>query len=387
MINIDRWLKENINEIISHRRWLHQHPEVGFEEFKTSEYCKYKTRDYGFIPIQVDSMKTGFYVDVGSPGDKNIALRCDMDALPIKEKGNNSYKSLNSGFSHACGHDVHMAIQLGVMKYFSDVKDINGLIRFIFQPAEEMAPGGALSMINSGAIDGIDMILGGHVQPQIETGYVGVKDGAIAAHVDIIEIELSGPGGHTSRPEKSVDLILYGSKLVQILDLKINKKLSKQTPVVISFGSIAGGFTFNVIPTTLKMQGTLRYLDVDKSEHIFSVVNQAIKEISEDSKVSINFRVLDSSPVLKNNSKLHNIVRDNAIDVLGNDKVIDLDESSMGGEDFAYYLEHIDGYYLRIGSFDGVTTDIHTDTFDVDERCISTAIKTYVTSILSYLNS
>lgn len=384
-MQLDAWLKLNIDDIVSHRRWLHQHPEVGFKEFETSGYCIKNVKSYGYSPIQSNFMQTGFYADIGSPNGKSIALRCDMDALPIKEKNNCGYKSLKSGFSHACGHDVHMAIQLGVMKYFSELEKVNGLVRFIFQPAEEMAPGGALSMIDSGVIDDIDMILGGHVQPKLDTGLVGLKAGAIAAHVDIIEINLSGPGGHTSRPENSVDLILSTSRLVEMLNSEVNNKLSNQTPVVISFGSVDGGFTFNVIPSSVTLKGTLRYLDTDKRDKIMSVINKAIKQISVDTSAAIDFQVIDSSPVLYNNDKLHQIVRSSAIDALGKDMVVDLHESSMGGEDFAYYLERIEGYYMRIGCYDGSTTDIHTDTFDVDEKCIASAIRVYVSAILNYL--
>ena len=252
---INSWLENNFEKIVSIRRWLHQHPEVGFNEYKTSKYCKKLMKEFGYKISTNAQMLTGFYCDYGTGKGPIIAIRCDIDALPIKEINDIQYKSKNIGVSHACGHDSHMANVLGLAAYMMETKQkIPGRIRFLFQPAEEIAPGGAEVMIKAGAIDKVDHILGGHILPSLDYNKIGIRHGPIAAAVEQIDITLQGPGGHTSRPLESVDLIWAQSHLILSLEQSIKHQLSSEDRVVLAFGKIEGGHTCNVLPDLIKIK-------------------------------------------------------------------------------------------------------------------------------------
>ena len=211
---IETWVDNNFHKLVEIRRWLHQHPEVGFNEHQTSKYCKDLMRDLGCKIYQTKFMKTGFYCEYGKGNGPVLAIRCDLDALPIKEVNKVDYCSLNEGVSHACGHDAHLTNILGLATYIIDTKQIiPGKVRFLFQPAEEIAPGGAVAMIGGGAINGVDHIIGGHIFPSLSPQQIGIRYGSMAAAVEQIYITLKGPGGHTSRPTESVDLIWAQSHL------------------------------------------------------------------------------------------------------------------------------------------------------------------------------
>ena len=213
-----------------------------------------------------------------------------MDALAIDEKSDKDYKSINKGIMHACGHDVHMSIILSLAIYFMENKvPINGTIRFLFQPAEEKAPGGALAMIDGGAIDGVSHIFGSHVYPKMNANKIAIKYGPIAATVELIEITLNGMGGHTSRPNESVDLIWAQSQLVHVLEQTLNHSIDQQEPVVLAFGKIEGGSVHNVLPDTVKLYGTLRYLNPDLQETLHRKISESIKNVSSLSKADIEW--------------------------------------------------------------------------------------------------
>ena len=385
---VSTWINNNKQLIIDFRRWLHKHPELGFEEEKTSNYLKEILSSKGYNIIQTPSMKTGFYCDyVGSDGPV-LALRTDMDALAIDEKSDKEYKSINKGIMHACGHDVHMSIILSLAIYFMENKvPIKGTIRFLFQPAEEKAPGGALAMIDGGAIESVSHIFGSHVYPKMNANKVAIKYGPIAATVELIEITLNGMGGHTSRPNESVDLIWAQSQLVHVLEQTLNHSIDQQEPVVLAFGKIEGGSVHNVLPDTVKLYGTLRYLNPDLQETLHRKISESIKNVSSLSKADIEWVSDYACPGVVNDKMLVDIISKSCIESIGEENTKVLDISSMGGEDFAYYLQKIPGAYFRIGSFDGNTTDIHTSDFDVDEQCIFTAIKVYASIVDNYFKS
>ena len=337
---VSTWINNNKQLIIDFRRWLHKHPELGFEEKKTSNYLKEILSSKGYNIIQTPSMKTGFYCDyVGSDGPV-LALRTDMDALAIDEKSDKDYKSINKGIMHACGHDVHMSIILSLAIYFMENKvPINGTIRFLFQPAEEKAPGGALAMIDGGAIDGVSHIFGSHVYPKMNANKVAIKYGPIAATVELIEITLNGMGGHTSRPNESVDLIWAQSQLVHVLEQTLNHSIDQQEPVVLAFGKIEGGSVHNVLPDTVKLYGTLRYLNPDLQETLHRKISESIKNVSSLSKADIEWLSEYACPGVVNDKMLVDIISKSCIESIGEENTKVLDISSMGGEDFAYYLQ------------------------------------------------
>lgn len=388
MIDCKEWLNKNSQKLIEIRRWLHANPEIGFDEHNTSAYLKQLLEKYGYTINQNSAMKTGFICDYSS-GKKGpiLAVRCDMDGLLISEQSNKDYKSVNQGVMHACGHDVHMATVAGLAMMVKDLNlDINGSIRFIFQPAEEQAPGGAIAMIDGEAIKGVSHIIGGHVFPKMNAGKIGVKDGFMAAIVELIEISIFGPGGHTSRPAETVDLIWAMSQLILAIEQSVKRCTDQQEPVVLAFGKVSGGNTFNVLPEKIELKGTLRYLDSELKSRLHGSIDKAVLGIEQMTGARIDWSVPYTSPGVFNDKQLTQLLQKSAEESIGIDNVVVLEESSMGGEDFAYYLEHIPGSYYRIGSFDGCSKDVHTPNFDVDESCIDTTLLFLYKAIFNYFN-
>jgi len=385
---LNSWLDKNYQKVVEIRRWLHQHPEVGFDEHETSKYCQNLMQEMDFEIHQTKPMQTGFYCDYGNGGGPTLAVRCDLDALPIHEVNTVNYCSKNSGVSHACGHDSHMANILGLASYIKDtVQEIPGRLRFIFQPAEEIAPGGAVVMIEGGAIEGVDHILGGHILPSLSPQKIGIRYGSMAAAVERIDICLKGPGGHTSRPIESVDLIWAQSHLVISLEESIKHHLDQYERVVLAFGQVQGGHTCNVLPDEINLQGTLRFLNADLKDKLHQIIDDTIQSVEKLTDAKIEWDIPHSSPGLTNDSACTDIVIEAAKSALGEENVEIMKDSSMGGEDFAYYLEKIPGAYFRIGCNDGKTRDIHTNDFNLDEQCMATAIKVFAESVSQYFQS
>lgn len=372
---IEQWLKQNLQDIIQHRRWLHQHPEIGFKEVKTSRFLQRLMKSYGYKINQTPEMITGFTCDYGDSTGPTLAIRCDMDGLYVQEANDVPYCSINDGLMHACGHDIHMSVILGVAKFLQDnAIQVNGNIRFIFQPAEEQAPGGAIAMINGGAIENVDHIIGAHVFPKLKAGTVGIKYGPMAATVQQIELNIKGPGGHTSRPAESVDLVWAQAHLIITLEEAIRHHLDQQDPVVLAFGKINGGHAFNVLPEEIKLEGTLRFLNSNLKDKLHQIIDDTVKSVSQFTEAEISWSIPYSSPGVTNDKEMTDMVMSSTKRAIGVENLEILSESSMGGEDFAYYLEHIPGAYVRIGSAMENSTDIHTPLFDSNELAIPTAI-------------
>lgn len=384
---IHTWLEDNFRKVVDMRRWLHQHPEVGFDEHETTQFCKNIMNDLGLEIHQTKPMKTGFYCDYGSGNGPTIAVRCDLDALPIQEINQIDYCSLNSGVSHACGHDAHLANILGLASFMVESQiEIPGRVRFLFQPAEEIAPGGAVVMIEGGAIDGVDHIIGGHILPSLSPEKIGIRYGPMAAAVEQIDVTLSGPGGHTSRPAESVDLIWAQSHLIISLEESLKHHLDERERVVLAFGSVEGGHTCNVLPDEIKMKGTLRYLNMDIESKLTKIIDNTIHAVEQLTDAKIKWSIPHAAPGLINDKKCTELIIKAGNAILGDEYVMMMEESSMGGEDFAYYLEKIPGAYFRIGCNDGKTRDIHTNDFNLDEKCIATAIKVFSATIDHYFS-
>lgn len=277
---IENWVDDNFHKFVEIRRWLHQHPEVGFEEYETSQYCQKFMKDLGFEIYQTESMQTGFYCDYGNGNGSTLAVRCDLDALPIQEINAVDYCSINPGVSHACGHDAHLTNIMGLANYIIETQQsIPGTLRFLFQPAEETAPGGAVVMIEGGGIDGVDHIIGGHILPSLSPMKIGIRYGSMAAAVEQIAVCLKGPGGHTSRPADSVDLIWAQSHLVISLEESLKHHLDNQERVVLAFGNVEGGHACNVLPDEINMKGTLRYLNADIKDKLHDIIDHTIHAV------------------------------------------------------------------------------------------------------------
>ena len=373
---LNHWLSEYKNKIIELRHWLHAHPEVGFNEVETAKHLQGLLISGGYEITQTPEMKTGFTCEYGSGDGSILGIRCDMDGLLVQEISDTNYKSKNDGVMHACGHDAHMTIVTSLALYFMDTKpEIDGKIRFIFQPAEEQAPGGAIAMIEGGAIEGVNHIIAGHVLPKLKADTIGLKHGPMAATVEMIKIELKGPGGHTSRPAESVDLIWAMSHLILSLEESIHHHLDQQDSVVLAFGKVAGGNTFNVLPDKIVLNGTLRYLNTELKVRLHDIFDETVKGVERMTDAKISWSIPYTSPGVFNDEMVTDILIQAAEQSIGIEHIEFMKESSMGGEDFAYYLKHIPGSYYRIGCFDGGSTDVHTPTFDVDDACVPTAVK------------
>jgi len=375
MIAKIKQLSESIfDEVVSIRRHLHKNPELSFKEYKTSAYIKSVLSGWN-IPFTEDIADTGIVVLLkgNKPNSKMIALRADFDALPIIEENKIDYCSVNSGVMHACGHDAHTASLLGAINILNTLKkEWEGSIKFIFQPAEEMLPGGAQQMIKEGVLENpkVEKMLGQHVFPDLEVGKVGFRPGKYMASTDELHITINGKGGHAALPEKYNNPLLAAAKLVTALDEYSNKE--KGRPCVLAIGFIEGLGSTNVIPDNVKLKGTLRVMDegfrIKAHEKMLAIANT----IAENSSLYINFDIRKGYPCLVNDE----LVTDNAIalakEYMGAENVVDL-PVRMTAEDFSYYSHQVPSCFYRLGTANkikGIIYGLHTSRFNIDESCL-----------------
>ena len=363
-------------EIIANRRHLHANPELSFKEFKTSAFVWEKLKSFGISKLEKKA-DTGIValIEGKNPTKKTIALRGDMDALPITETNDVSYKSTNEGVMHACGHDVHTASLLGVAKILQELKnDFEGTIKLIFQPGEELIPGGASLMIKEKALENPTPsgIIGQHVMPLIDVGKVGFRKGMYMASADELYITVKGKGGHGAMPETLVDPVLIASHLIVALQQVISRNASPKIPSVLSFGKIEANGATNIIPNEVKIQGTFRTLNEDWRAKAHKHMTQIAKGIVEGMGGEIDFEVRKGYPFLKNAEALTERATAAAKDYLGEENVEELD-IWMAAEDFSYYTQEIDGCFYRLGTRNeqkGITAGVHTSHFNIDEDAL-----------------
>jgi amidohydrolase len=368
-------------EVIEIRRHLHQHPELSFQEVKTGKFIASKLKEFG-IPFEHGIAENGVVglIEGRNPAKKVIALRGDIDALPIKEANQVSYKSQNEGIMHACGHDVHTASLLGTAKILNDIKThFEGTIKLIFQPGEEKLPGGASIMIKEGVLENPNplSIFGQHVHPPLEAGKVGFKSGMYMASADEIFASVKGSGGHGALPQHCVDPIVIAAHIIVALQQVVSRNANPTTPTVLTLGKInsTGGAT-NIIPSEVKIQGTFRTMDEEWRKVAHEKMINMATSIAEGMGGSCDFEVRKGYPFLINNEVLTDNAKQNAIEFLGEDKVIDL-PIRMTAEDFSYYSQEIPACFYRLGTRNearGITSNVHTDTFDIDESALELSI-------------
>jgi amidohydrolase len=361
---------------------------LGYEEYNTSDYLKNLLKQAGYDIVQNEEMGTGFYCELGTGNKPALGVRTDIDALPIQDQKTVEYRSKIDGVMHACGHDVHMTIVTGLALWLKEnAIKIPGTVRFIYQPAEEKIPSGSLQMIKSGVIDGLDHLIGYHVLPKLSSNKIGIKNGAMSAAVSALEFMLKGPGGHTSRPQETINLVSVTAKLIHEIEASIQNLNSAETPVVMGFGQIDGGYTFNVIPSEIKLRGSVRYLDVGLKKLIQQHIRKTVKKIANDTGAQIEFKIPYSIPAVTNDSKLTSIIERGAVKAIGKDNVVNIEKSSMGSDDFGFYIDKLPCSLFRIGSSNGKVKDLHVTDFDVDENCIRTAIKVLKYTIKEYFKN
>lgn len=362
-------------DLISIRHHLHAHPELSYQEFETSKFVQGKLSEAG-IPFRVMAT-TGVVglIEGRHPGKRVIALRADMDALPIREENDIPYRSKKEGVMHACGHDVHTTILLGAARILNELKnEWEGTVKLIFQPGEEKNPGGASLLIKEGVLNdpAPQAIFGLHVHPGLETGKLSFRGGMVMASADEIYITIRGKGGHAAAPHLTADTVLIASQLVVSLQQVISRNRNPFSPSVLSITSIQGGHTTNVIPTEVKLMGTFRAMDEEWRFRAHELIRKQAKALVEGMGAELDLHIDVGYPMVYNNEALDHIARREAAAYMGSANVLET-EVRMGAEDFGYYTRQIPGCFYRLGVMNiekGITAGVHTPVFNVDEGAI-----------------
>jgi hippurate hydrolase len=368
------------NEIRSIRRHLHQHPELSYKEFNTSKLVQEQLKQIG-IPFEVMAETGVVGIIKGKPSNRVVALRADMDALPIQEENNVEYASTVAGVMHACGHDVHTSVLLGAAKILYELKDEwEGIVKLIFQPGEEKNPGGASLMIRDGVLKNPEPkhIIGLHVHPYLETGKLSFASGKVMASADEIYITIKSKGGHAAKPHQTADTILTASQLVVHLQQVVSRNSNPFEPSVLSICSIQGGHTTNVIPSEVKLMGTFRAMNETWRKEAHERIRSIVKGTEEATGASIDLNIDLGYPAVINDAAVTEMSRKLSKELWGSEQVEEM-EKSMGAEDFGYYGQYIPGCFFRLGTRNesrGIVSGVHTPTFDIDEEAIVIGMRT-----------
>lgn len=378
--------RETFEATRADRRHLHAHPELSFEERETQSYVAGRLNELGIR--YREAAGTGLIAEIGPGTEKTVALRADMDALPIAEKNDVDYRSKNEGVMHACGHDVHTACLLGAARILKRLeKELPHRVRLLFQPGEEKLPGGATLMIRDGALDDPTptAIYGQHVHPPLEAGKVGFRPGIYMASTDELYLTVRGRGGHGALPHKASDPIVIAAQVVVALQQLVSRESDPTLPVVLTFGKInsVGGAT-NVIPNEVRLEGTLRTLDEEWRAELHQRLHRTVAGLAKALGGSAEIDIRHGYPFLKNDETLTQRAMDAARDLLGPENVVEL-PIRMTGEDFAFYTHRVPACFYRLGvKGDRGGGPVHTDTFDADERCLVTGagVMAYVAATL-----
>ncbi|WP_285059503.1 M20 metallopeptidase family protein [Pedobacter ginsengisoli] len=388
MINKDKiqHLSSDIFEqVVGYRRHIHANPELSFHEYETSAFIKKLLTDWGIPFTEMANTGVVGLIEGELPSDKIIALRADMDALPILEANEKPYTSKNNGVMHACGHDVHSSSLLGTAFILNSLKaEFGGTVKLIFQPAEELLPGGASIMIKEGVLENPkpQHIVGQHVMPLIDAGKVGFRSGIYMASTDELYVTVHGKGGHGAQPHQNIDPVLIASHIIIALQQIVSRNADPRLPSVLSFGKVIANGATNIIPNEVKIEGTFRTLNEEWRKEAKLLMKKMAEGIAESMGGSCEFRIMDGYPYLINEEKLTASARAYAEDYLGKENVIDLD-IWMAAEDFAYYSQVTDACFYRLGTGNkekDTCYSVHTPRFDVDEDAlkVSTGLMSYI---------
>ncbi len=372
--------KKFLPEIVSCRRHLHSHPELSFHEYNTQKFVELKLKEIGIVD-SVRMANTGVVAIIKgkNPDKKTIALRADMDALPIVETNKVEYKSQNEGVMHACGHDVHTSSLLGVAKILTELKDqFEGSVKLIFQPGEEKLPGGASLMIKEGVLENPKPIavLGQHVMPQIAAGKIGFRNGLYMASTDEIYVKVKGKGGHGAMPHLTIDPVLITSHLIVALQQIVSRNAKPSLPSVLSFGKVIANGATNVIPDEVYLEGTFRTLNEEWRMEAHKKMKHLAETLAESMGGTCEFNIVKGYPFLVNDEELTNRTRVYAEEYLGKENIEEL-EIWMAAEDFAFYSQTAPACFYRLGVRNearGITSSVHTSTFDIDESALETGM-------------
>jgi len=368
------------DQVVAFRRKMHANPELSFKEYETSKSIAEELDRIG-LPYKDGYVETGIValIEGNNPNLKTVALRADIDALPIIEENDVSYKSKNNGVMHACGHDVHTSSLLGVASILNEVKEeFEGTIKLIFQPGEERLPGGASLMIKEGVLENPSPsnIIGQHVYPQLEAGKVGFRSGMYMASADEIFVTVRGKGGHAALPHLLVDPVLISSHIIVALQQIVSRHTRPDIPAVLSFGKVVANGATNIIPDEVKIEGTFRTMDEDLRKQLHQKMKKLAEELASSMGGACDFDIHVGYPFLVNDEETTKRAKKSAIDYLGEEKVVDLD-LRMTAEDFAYFTQERPSCFYRLGISNkekGINSGLHTSTFDIDESALETSI-------------
>jgi amidohydrolase len=385
---LDSWLAAHGPELVAIRRHLHAHPERSYHETETAAMVARELAVAGLSPKMLPK-GNGVICDIGE-GDRVIAFRADLDALPLQDTKDVPYRSTVDGVAHACGHDVHTTVLLGLglaLARLAERGELPGRIRLIFQPAEEQIPSGAPGVIAAGALEGVAAIFALHCYPQLPAGLVGVRSGPFTAAADTVEVRLTGPGGHTARPHLTADLVYALGRVIVDVPSLLDRRIDPRAGVSMVWGAVHAGQAFNAIPGFGEVRGTVRMLNREAWRNAPEMITQLIRDVVAPTGAQVEVGYHRGVPPVINDRMAAAVVAGAAGAALGPDRVVEA-EISMGGEDFAFYLDQVPGAMFRLGTGKPGSDqrhDLHQGDFDVDETCIGYGIRVFVQTALAAL--
>lgn len=390
MDEIKKLIKKYEDEVIALRRDFHKHPEVGFDLDRTSKKVADKLKKLGF-EVKTEIGKSGVVgIIKGNDTGPTIALRADMDALPMEEETDLPFASVEKEKMHACGHDGHTAILLGVAMVLAELKDeLRGNVKLIFQPAEE-GPGGAEPMIQDEVLKApeVDAIFGLHIWLEKDAGKVGVKKGPLFASIDEVDIKIKGNSAHGASPHQGVDAITTAAEVINSLQSIVSRKINPIDSAVVTIGKIEGGYVRNVIADKVNLEGTVRALTSEVRKQLEEGICKKVKNICSASGADYEIDYRHLYPPLVNDEEMTDLIKNNAVEVMKDENVIDVKEPTMGGEDFAYFLKEVPGTFFLLGGRNekkGITAPHHNTHFTFDEDIMADGIEIMVKSVLDFL--
>ncbi len=371
---VESWLASNYDELVAWRRHIHRHPELGRQEYATTTFVAEKLTDAGLKP-EIMPGGTGLVCDIGPEHHERIALRADMDALPMTERTGAPYSSTVPGAAHSCGHDAHTAILLGTALALTSMPELPVAVRFIFQAAEELMPGGAIDAIAAGALTGVSRIFALHCDPRLDVGRVAITPGPITSAADWVEITLHSPGGHTSRPHLTTDLVYGLGTLIMGLPGVLSRRVDPRTSTVMVWGAVNAGVAANAIPQSGTLSGTIRTADRETWLSLETIVRETVSGLLAPLGIDHSLQYRRGVPPVVN-EEVSTRIFTHAIEAVSPDALAETRQSG-GGEDFSWYLEEVPGAMARLGVWSGrgPQLDLHQPNFDLDERALGVGVR------------
>ncbi|MBM7805848.1 amidohydrolase [Geodermatophilus bullaregiensis] len=382
---LDAWVAGRLDELVEVRRHLHAHPELSYAEVETTAFVEERLGEAGLEPRRLPG-GTGLVVDVGS-GRPTVVLRADIDALPLADLKDVPYASTREGMCHACGHDVHTTVVLGAALALAALDDLPGTVRCVFQPAEETVPGGAKHVVESGVLDGASRAFALHCDPATPVGAVGLRTGSITAACDRLDVVLTGPGGHTARPQLTVDLVDALGRLITDLPGLLSRQVDPRAGMSLVWGAVNAGVAANAIPQRGTLRGTVRVLDRDAWAGAEAMLRRLVERVAAPTGAEVAVEYVRGVPPVVNDPRTVALLRTAALATVGPEGVRPTPQS-MGGEDFGWFADVVPIALARLGTHGGgEPLDLHRGTFDVDERAIGVGVRLMVRAALQALSA